>query len=279
MSRLLLLAALPLGGCLSLDFMFFPAERVDAYAFGDNGVPAELVEEVSFQTDDGLTLAGVWLHQDDPDAPLLMHYHGNTGNLDHYWDVLGQYHGMGFEVFCFDYRGYGRSEGSPSWDGLMIDGAAAAAYVADATGLDSTAIPYHGLSLGGAVALHTAIEQPPAVLMTEDMFASGDTIVEVSSSGLNLPSGWFLEESFDNAGDIGLVDAPVLVMHGAADDYIMAEAHAWEVYEAANDPKYLWLVPGADHSEIPDVAPEEYEAHLECWIEDYASCLAQWEAP
>jgi len=277
MKRTLLLA-LPLAGCMNMDSFFFPAEPVDEYAYGDNGVPQELVEEVSFVTSDGVTLYGVWLHQQERDAPLLLHFHGNTGNIDHYWDMFGDFWDMGFQLFTFDYRGYGKSEGSPSWSGLMTDGLAAVHHVADRENLLTSQIPYHGLSLGGAVALHTAIERPPSVLMTEDMFASGGSIFSISTTGLELPSGWLLEEPFDNAGSIGLVDAPVMIMHGELDDYIHPD-HAWENYHAANDPKYLWLVPGADHAETPQLAPEEYEAHLECWIEDHQACLDQWGTP
>jgi hypothetical protein len=57
---------------------------------------------------------------------------------------------------------------------------------------------------------------------------------------------------------------PYLVVHGADDDFIRPE-HAELIYAAANEPKALWLVPGANHAQAPDVAPEAYAERIRCW--------------
>ena len=252
-----------LAGCMTMDGFFFANEAVDAYVFDFPDVPSDLVEEVSFASGED-TLYGVWAHQEDPDAPVLLYFHGNTGNLDTYNAEINRYWTFGYETFSFDFRGYGKSEGTPTWEGLAEDGLAAVDYVSTETGLLPSELPYLGLSLGGSVATRTAGVEPPAVLITESMFASGEDLID-DGSGLGLPPGWLLEDEWDNTIAIAEVHVPVLVMHGEADEFIQVE-HGREVYAAANDPKELWIVPGADHSTIPDTDPAGYEEHVTCWI-------------
>ncbi len=253
-----------LAGCMTMDNFFFNPEKVSAYSLASDVIPAENLEEVSFPSGE-LTLYGVWAHQDDPGgAPILLYFHGNARNIDEYMGQLGTYWSWGYETFIFDFRGFGKSEGEADLAGIVEDGAAAVDYVSDVTGLASEQIPYLGLSLGGTVAVHTAVTKPPSVLITEDMFASGQMLID-DGSGMDLPDGWMLEQEWDNTVAAANVHVPYLVVHGDADTFIQP-GHAEAVYAAANDPKELWLVPGADHAETPTVAPEEYQARVTCWI-------------
>lgn len=261
---------LTLVGCMTMDSFFFANEAVDAYSFDFADVPTELVEEVSFTSGED-TLYGVWAHQEDPDAEVLLYFHGNTGNLDVYNREINRYWTYGYDVFSFDYRGYGKSEGSPTWEGVAEDGLAAVEYVEDATGESAADLPFLGLSLGGSVATRTSSVMPPSVLITESMFAAGQELID-DGSGLALPPGWLLEDEWDNRVAMAEVHVPVLIMHGEADDFIQVD-HAHEVYAAANDPKLLWTVPGADHSTIPDTDPQGYFEHVTCWIEQ--TCLPE----
>lgn len=253
-----------LAGCMTMDSFFFNPTAVDAYELGGDVIPAEQVEEVTFTTADGATLYGVWAHQDDPDAPVFLHFHGNTGNIDGYWERVELYWSLGFETFIFDYRGYGRSEGTSTWDSVREDAEGAVAYVSDTTGLPTESITFHGESLGGAAAVMAAGTTTPQVLITEDMFSQADDLID-NATGLDLPSGWFLEAPFDNVANVPLVHAPYLVMHAQEDTYIRPDA-ANEVYDAANDPKALWFAPGCEHAEIPTCQPEDYVTYLTCWM-------------
>ena len=256
---------LPLLGCMSLDSFFFNALPVSAYTLASDVIPPELLEEVTFETEDGLTLYGVWAHQPAGGAQTFLHFHGNAENIDAYMDRFDIYWELGFETFFFDYRGYGKSQGTPTFDGILLDGEAAIAYVEDHQGLASEDLVFHGLSLGGAVAVHNARDFPPKVLITEDMFASGGKIVD-DSSGLGLPPGWFLADELDNASAAADVHVPYLITHGLADDFVRPDA-ADTVYAQANDPKRLWLVPEANHADTPMTDPEGYRANLLCWTE------------
>ena len=253
-----------LTGCMSLDSFFFNGVPVTEYALASDVVPTASFEEVSFPTEDGLTLSGVWAHQEEPGAELLLYFHGNAANIDEYIGQVGDYWSMGYEVFIFDYRGYGKSEGSPTWDGVLADGLGAVDYVEGHTGVPVEAIPFLGLSLGGSVATRVAGVRPPKVLITEDMFAQGQQLMN-DGSGLDMPDGWLLVDEWDNAAAAAEVTSPFFVIHGAADTYIQP-THAQAVYAAASEPKRLWLVPGADHAEAAETDPEGYRANVTCWI-------------
>ena len=253
-------------GCMSLDNFFFNPLPVDEYAF-DGDIPLEHIEEVAFESGDH-TLAGVWVSPPDP-VGTLVYFHGNKENIDAYWDRMEAYYDMGFRTFTFDYRGYGKSEGSPTYDGVLVDGQVAIDHVESHTGIDIGDLPLLGFSLGGCVASHTAVTRTPQVLVTEAMFANPDLLTTEAAAGMSVPAGWLYKNPFDNAGSVRRQDAPVLVMHGSIDDYI-SPAHAEEVYARAQEPKKLWLVPGANHSDIIPHATDEVEQQLKGWIAEHA---------
>lgn len=254
-----------LAGCMSLDSFFFNPTRVDAYVLGGDVIPPELVEEVSFPAQDGAQLAGVWARQPTSGAQVFVYFHGNADNIDAYWSRVELYWEMGLDVFIFDYHGYGKSDGEATFDTVMTDGIAATDHVRDTLGVGHEDMVFHGLSLGGAVALATAVERTPKVVITEDMFASAQMLIN-DGSGMDLPDGWFMTEEWDNVANALLLTRPYLILHAAEDDFV-DPSHAEFIYEKANEPKRLWLVPGANHDTSPEAAPTEYRENILCWID------------
>ncbi|MFZ5481247.1 MAG: alpha/beta hydrolase [Myxococcota bacterium] len=255
---------LALAGCMTMDGFFFANEPLAQYSLASDVIPADALELVSFDSTDHVKLYGVWAHQATPGAQVFAYFHGNAAHIDAYMDKVEVYWGMGYEVFVFDYRGFGMSTGTPTHDGVLEDGKAAVEYLEETTGLAPEQVVFHGLSLGGFVSVHVAGDYPPKVLITEDMFASGQKLMD-DGSGLSLPQGWMLEDEWDNVSAAAAVPSPYLIVHGAEDTYVQP-SHAEEVYAAANDPKRLWLVPGADHAQADVVDPGEYAANVTCWV-------------
>lgn len=257
-----------LSGCLSLDFMFLDAPRVDAYTFDPDIVPPELTEAVTFDRGDGTRLAGVWLRQDaEVASPPLVFFHGNGSNVETELERIAFYWSWGgYDVFAPDYSGYGASEGEASWENLAgADGHAALRYVSEATGVSVDDIPVVALSLGGFVALHTADDLPPRALVLESVFASSDLLVD-RSLRLDVPPGWFFAADWENDRAIGRVRVPVLVIHGLADDYI--DPVSGEIlFEAANDPKQLWQPEGVGHADLYELRPDEYRNRATSFVE------------
>ncbi len=274
-----------LTGCYRLDGFFFNPEATDAYALGGDVIPSDCQELVSFEGEAG-TLYGAWAHQahegDTECVPterntardVVVYFHGNSANIDEYWTDVAFYWESGYEVFIFDYRGYGRSAGEPDFDGVIADGVSAIAMVEETTELPSTDLVYIGLSLGGFVAVHNLVATPPRVLITQDMFATTQKMLDDGTT-LDLPSGWFFEENFDNVAAVRAMppEVPYLVSHGADDTYIQPE-HAQMIFKgAAATTKKLLLNPGADHAETIEKSADTFRPWVECWIRQ--DCAAE----
>jgi fermentation-respiration switch protein FrsA (DUF1100 family) len=269
--RTWLLLPLLASGCMTLDGLIVPSHRLDAYDLSDLGVPEEDLELVPFDSTDGTQLWGLWAHQpvQDEPAPVLIDFHGNGGPMTgHEFERVAAHWLWGYEVFTFDYRGYGMAEGEPTRDGILEeDGAAAVRFVLDQTGLQSTDVVWAALSLGGAIAIHTNDEIDAKALVLESTFASTHQLIE-EGVYLELPDGWFFDQSFDNAADIPDILSPVYVVHGTADDFV-APTHGDTLYRAAPDnPKWLWHPEGVHHSDITEVMPEEYERRFQQFVDD-----------
>jgi abhydrolase domain-containing protein 13 len=110
-------------------------------------------EDHTITTKDGLKLHAWFMQQKDLDAPTVLFFHANAGNMGMRMDNLEQlYKIVKVNVFILSYRGYGNSEGSPSEKGLMIDAEAAIEYLYKLN-IDKTKVFVFGRSLGGAVAI------------------------------------------------------------------------------------------------------------------------------
>lgn len=247
---------LSLVGCMTLDFMFLEAPTTKSYDLSDEVVPSELTEIITFKSG-SKTLYGAWAHQSRP-APPLIFFHGNGGHLQDNWDRQAYYWSWGtHDVFSVDYRGFGMSDGPATFHGVLEeDGAAAIAYVSEVTGVPSHDIPLIGLSLGGAVAIHTNDEVPLRSVILQSTFANADLLID-TSVGLDLPMGWFLEGPYDNVANIARITSPVLIIHGLDDDFILPESGEL-LHDAAPGPKQLWLPLGVGHSDLFEVKPDAY---------------------
>lgn len=272
---------LSLLGCMTLDGFFFNGTPVDGYTLGGDIIPSTCVQEESYSVDANTTLWGVWVHQPpavDADcnadefhatAPRLLYFHGNGENIDHYWNRMEAYWSLGYETFTYDYRGYGKSDGDPTYDNTLADGLVTIDHVADVSGTPPEEMAYLGLSLGGFVAIHDIPKRPPRRFISEDMFASVQKMLD-DGTLISMPSGWMLEEEWSNvdAAKALPADIPYLVMHGDSDLYIQPE-HAKLVYAAAaSDIKDLWWVKGSDHGMDFETDPDGYNEHVRCWVEE-----------
>ncbi|MCB9664717.1 MAG: hypothetical protein H6732_11435 [Alphaproteobacteria bacterium] len=263
MSLLLLLT-----GCITLDRLVIPEALVDTYDLSSERIAPELFEEVRFPSVDGVALAGVWAHQPQP-APPLIWTHGNGGALDAEMHRIETYWSWGFDVFAWDYRGYGRSHPVIDADGILEqDGLAAVQYVSDVTGLPPEEIPWVSLSLGAAVMAHTNDEIGARAVVLENMFPSTEQLVD-AAAGLDLPSGWFFDQVYDNLSAAEEMRSPVFVIHGLADDFIdPAYGPLVMQHLPADLPAWLWQPDGVAHSDIHQVIPDAYRERVLRFLDD-----------
>ena len=177
---------------------------------------------------------------------LLMH--GNAGNI---CDRLGFYEawlGLGVNVFSFDYRGYGASEGKPSEEGTYLDAEAAHAWLV-ARGFDPKNIVALGKSLGGGIASELALRAPIGALILQSTYTS---IADVGSDLFPfLPVRWLNRIKYDTLSKLPRIHVPVLVMHSRTDSLIRFP-QAERNFAAANEPKMFWEIEGGHVDVLTD---------------------------
>lgn len=232
--------------------MFFPESRVPS----PREVGIAHAEEVTFSTEDGLNLAGWFVRSDKVGAPVatVLVFNGNAGNRASRAPLAQALAQQGINVLLFDYRGYGGNPGSPTETGLTADARAARAYLANRSDIDSSRIVYFGESLGTAVALALAVEQPPAALVLRSPFTS---MVDVGRYHYpRLPVRLLLRDRFASNEIIGLLRSPLMIIAGDRDEIVPFEQSRL-LYEAAPMPKEMVVIAGASHNDFDLLAGEE----------------------
>ena len=200
-------------------------------------------EDVFLTTPDGIRLHGWYLPREGSQRALLF-MHGNGGNISHRGDSLAIFHRLGFNVFIFDYRGYGRSEGVPGERGLYEDAATAWQYLVEQRGFASDDIVLFGRSLGATIAAKLAADVGPAGLIMESSFSSARGFAQAVLPLLSRIV--VMRYRFDTAAYVRQVTCPVLVAHSPDDDIIPFQL-GQAVYAAANQPKTFLTMQG-DHN-------------------------------
>ncbi len=211
------------------------------------------VEDVGYETADGLTLRAWFLPVPDATATVLV-FNGNAGNRSGRLPLADALRERGFAVLLVDYRGYGGNPGRPSETGLASDARAALSYALSRPEVDPSRIAYFGESLGAAVALRLASEDPPAGLILRSPFSSLAAVASVHYPFL--PNSWLLRDHYPNIELIADVDVPVLVIAGSADRIVPLE-QSRALFDAARRPHRFVTVEGADHNDWALLAGEE----------------------
>jgi hypothetical protein len=221
------------------QFIHFPLRELAATP-ADAGLS---YREEWITTTDGERLHGWFLPAPRARASLLF-LHGNAGNISHRLDSLRVFHRLGLNVLLFDYRGYGRSSGSPSEEGLARDAEAGYVHLLRQPEVDKRRILLFGRSLGAAVAARLATQRPIAALIVESGFTSlPDIAAEIYPF---LPVRIIARYTYDTRGALRQVRAPVLVVHSRDDDIIPFH-HGQALYAAANAPRAFLEISG-DHN-------------------------------
>ena len=205
-------------------------------------------EEVTFGTEDGLTLRGWFVPPAaGPRGMTVLAFNGNGGNRALRAPLADALSQMGFAVLLFDYRGYGGNPGSPGEEGLAADARAAVAYLERRDDVDPERLVYFGESLGAAVALRLALERTPAALILRSPFTS---MTDVGRHHyFFLPVSWLLKERYPSLDRIPGLSCPLLVIAGDRDRIIPVE-QSRRLHDAAPPPKRLFIVPGGDHNDF-----------------------------
>jgi len=200
-------------------------------------------EDVHLVTADDVRLHG-WFFPAEAGSPrahlALLVLHGNGGNICNRLGFCEVWLSLGVNVFLFDYRGYGLSEGRPSEEGTYRDAQAAHKWVR-AKGFDPQNIIALGKSLGGGVASELALRESIGSLILQSTF------VNIGSVGSELfpwlPVKRFHSIKYDTISKLPQIRLPLLVMHSRLDQ-VIGYHHGERNFAAANAPKMFWEIFG-----------------------------------
>jgi len=229
--------------------------------------PPAGIEGVWFDSADGTRLYGWWVpakrSSDAPGrAPTILHVHGNAGNIRYHEDFSACFAAGGMNVFLFDYRGFGQSEGASKRRGPLIEDAQAALdYVLTRGDVDPNRIGLYGQSLGGSIGITVmASRDEIRAAVLESPFDSWRRVAANAVGGdPPNPLARFLAWSLISDSDcplnaIATIKRPVLIVHGTA-DRIIPVSHSRRLTEAAGNATLIEYE-GGDHNDLQDTHPE-----------------------
>jgi uncharacterized protein len=220
--------------------------------------------DLDLETDDGERLHGWWIAARAPAIGHLLFCHGNAGNVGDRVLNAQLLSDAGFDVLLFDYRGYGRSGGSPDEQGTYADASAARAALLAQPGVDPERVLYLGESLGGAVALSLAIDRPPRGLILQSTFSS---LRAAARHHYPFIPAAVIPDAYPSLRRIAELRAPLLVLHGDRDE-IVPLSHGRALLDAAPVPKRLHVFAGLGHNDLVLGAGGEYARVIADWARE-----------
>jgi hypothetical protein len=204
-------------------------------------------EDVYFVTSDGKRLHG-WFIPHERARYTLLFCHGNAGNVSHRLAKLSILHDLGVNIFIFDYRGYGRSEGSPCESGFYKDAGAAYRYVTVERKIPPSAIVLYGESIGAAVVIECAGRAAVKALITEEAFTS---IRDMAATAFPFIPPALFSSRFDSVSRIRRIDCQKLIIH-SVDDEIVPFSLGERLFHAARPPKKFLKLRGGHNMAFLD---------------------------
>jgi len=245
---------------LENHFIYFPPRYPEGFV--DPASSGLRVEEVWLATGDGLRL-NAWFLPAPSSPQVLLVFHGNAEDIGYGSERLRVFARLGVNVLAVDYRGYGKSEGSPDEAGIYRDAEAAYRYLTEIRRFAPRNSVVYGQSLGGAVAIDLASRHECGGLIVESSFASGR---EMARRAFSIPLFEYVPQSrFDSLAKIKNVRCPILIVHGTRDE-VIPFAMGQRLYEAAPEPKTFLAVEGAGHNDVFLVGGAKYLESLKALV-------------
>jgi pimeloyl-ACP methyl ester carboxylesterase len=277
-----------LTACFRLDDNLFNPLRIDEYLLDDydgeqdfvlaNGydIPDSYIKEITLNSKapserNPTKIYGIYIGDIEKIAEqeVIMYCHGNKWHMDFYWQRAkllanidrrvseGQTYPAQHGVLMIDYRGYGKSEGKSTEEGLYADVDAALQWLKE-RGLTNDRLIMYGFSLGSAPATEITanperFSMNPSKLILEAPFASSAVMVQ-DAAKMAFPSSFYTNIKIDNAEEIKKVNTPFLWIHGIEDDFLSMVTHGEVVYKNYGGPENKKVgirVPEAGHGGVP----------------------------
>jgi pimeloyl-ACP methyl ester carboxylesterase len=221
-------------------------------------------ENINFKTEDGVNLNGWWVPMKGAKGTLLF-CHGNGGNISFLLDTIRIFNSLGLNVLVFDYRGYGKSGGSPTEEGTYLDARAAWQFLRGIKKIEPDKIILAGRSLGGSIAAWLGRNYRPRVLILESTFTKAADVADFHY--MIKPGCVVFGNAYNTEERLSRVECPVLIVH-SPDDEIIPYAFGRRLFERARTPKEFLEIRGSHNSGFLE-SMAEYRAGLNRFISKY----------
>lgn len=223
------------------NMMYFPDETMPDIKTSE----VKGVEEVQVQTSDNLTLTAWYRPSQNPEAPVLIWFHGNGLNHAYRDTRIVPFVDAGYSVLLASYRGYAGNPGKTTEEGIYKDARAWISFLKNNLNKDAQNTVLYGESLGSGVAVQMASEYPDVrALVLEAPYNS--TVAVGQFRFLWLPVSLLMEDRFESDQKIGKLTMPKLIIHGT-EDRIIPLKFGQALYNAAAQPKEMKIIDGANH--------------------------------
>jgi hypothetical protein len=240
--------------------IFYPAKIIE---FDPSSVGLEY-EEVLFKARDGIELHGWFIPKANAYATVL-YCHGNAGNISHRLEIAKMFYDKNMGFFIFDYRGFGRSKGTPGEQGTYLDAQAAYDYLVKTKGIEPEKIVIYGKSLGAAIAIDLAAKVKAAALISESGFTSTPDLAREVYKFLPL---WLLvSQKYDSLKKIDKINMPKLIIHSQNDE-IIPFRHGKRLFDQAREPKELYPMQGG-HNDAFYIHSDECMQRIDNFLKKY----------
>ena len=247
MHVIFLTCLLILSGCT--NFIFYPMKE---HVITPDAIGVEY-EDLYVETKDNLQLHGWRLFSEGESEATLLFFHGNAENISTHFANVYWLVAQGYDVYIFDYRGYGRSEGEAELDPIVDDMQLLIGYVLDALPANQKLVVM-GQSLGASLSIYSVANSRYrdriGALVSVSAFSDYHDIAQeaLSSSWVFWLFQWPLSKTISNTySPVEFVDkvapVPIFIMHSDEDE-IIDYYHAQILYEAALEPKQLITLQG-----------------------------------
>ncbi len=219
-------------------------------------------EDDFFVTKDQVKIHGWFIKGKLSASKVLLFFHGNAGNISGRVEKVQIFYDMGLSVFIIDYRGYGKSEGSPTEKGMYLDAQGAYDYLIDERNIAVDDIVVYGASLGGVAAIDLANQRKISSLIVDGTFSSAR---DMAKRIFPFIPSFLINIKLDSIEKIKNIDVPKLMIH-SIDDRTVPFSLGKKLFDAALEPKTFLSLSG-DHNEVHNVDRAKFIEGIELFLE------------
>lgn len=222
--------------------MYLPMQNIGVpEQYGLSGFSEDFVT-----TSDGVKVH-LWYRPAATGFPTIVYFHGNAGHMGDRSALFAALVEKDFGLLALSYRGYGKSEGAPSEQGLYSDARAAISYLLNNKHVPLGKLILFGESLGTGVATQMATQYDISMLILQAPYRSVSG--RAGEIYYFIPVKQLIKDKFQSIKKIARVKAPLLIFHGEQDDVIPVR-HGKTMFEAATSPKRAHFMPGIKHNDF-----------------------------